>query len=60
MSKQPAKLPPPAYAVATGISGRVVFTNATPELIQALHQLARQHGVRQLSLPLTASDLGVG
>ncbi|KUG06901.1 hypothetical protein [Solirubrum puertoriconensis] len=49
---------PPAFAVATGINGRVVFTNCPPRLIAALRQLAADHGVRELALQLSACDLG--
>ncbi|QIX61846.1 hypothetical protein HER32_11905 [Hymenobacter sp. BT18] len=61
MAKQPPPpkyTAPPGYAVATGMPGRVVFTNCPPEVVKALHGLAKHYGIRCLNLTLTAPDLG--
>ncbi|TGE22808.1 hypothetical protein [Hymenobacter metallicola] len=60
MAKQPAppkSTTPPGYAVATGVPGRVVFTNAPPEVIADLHRLAKHYGIRCMNLTITASHL---
>ncbi len=56
--KHPTKpTTPPGYAVASGVPGRVVFTNAPPEVIADLHRLAKHHGIRCMNLTITAPDL---